>query len=112
MSLSTHVLDLGLGRPAGGIAVQLDRRTADGGWEPLASHVTDADGRVQDLLGGRSAAAGVLRLTFATGAYLAARGTQAFFPEANIVFEIRDPAAHHHVPLLLSPFGWSTYRGS
>jgi 5-hydroxyisourate hydrolase len=107
--LSTHVLDLASGRPAAGVAVRLERRDAAGAWRPLASHVTDADGRVRDLLAGSPGAAGVHRLTFATGAYL---GAGAFHPEVIVVFEILDATQHHHVPLLLSPFGYSTYRGS
>lgn len=111
-SISTHVLDLSTGRPAGGLAVRLERRGADGAWRVLGDHVTDADGRVRDLLAGASAAAGVHRLTFVTGPYLAASGGRAFYPEASIVFDVFDAAQHHHVPLLLSPFGYSTYRGS
>ena len=111
MSLSTHVLDLATGQPAAGIPVTLERADARGTWEPVASHVTDTDGRVRDLLAGAAPVAGRHRLTFATGDRVPARGA-AFFPEVGIVFEVTNPDEHHHVPLLLSPFGYSTYRGS
>jgi 5-hydroxyisourate hydrolase len=106
MSISTHVLDATTGRPADGLAVTLSQRTGDA-WQDLSQRVTDADGRVSDLA--REAAAGVYRIVFQTGAYL---GGAAFYPEVIVVFRIADPAAHHHVPLLLSPFAYSTYRGS
>lgn len=111
-SISTHVLDLATGRPAAGLAVRLERRAADGSWRILGEHTTDADGRVRDLVGAAGAAAGVHRLTFLTGPYLTARTGSAFYPEASVTFEVFDAATHHHVPLLLSPFGFSTYRGS
>ncbi len=111
--ITTHVLDTAAGRPAAGVPVRLELRTPDRGWVTLAERATDADGRVRDLLdGGARLDAGTYRLTFGTGAYFAARGQDAFFPEAAVVFEVREPAQHHHVPLLLSPFGYSTYRGS
>jgi 5-hydroxyisourate hydrolase len=111
--ITTHVLDTSAGRPAAGVAVKLEVRMADRGWVTLADRTTDADGRARDLVpDGSRLDAGTYRLTFGTGAYFAARGQAAFFPEASVVFEVRDPAQHHHVPLLLSPFGYSTYRGS
>ncbi len=111
--ITTHGLDLSVGRPAGGgVGVRLERR-AGVGWTTLAERVTDADGRVKDLLPpGTPLEAGIHRLTFATGVYQAARGTPTFYPEVPVVFEIKDTAQHHHVPLLLGPFGYSTYRGS
>lgn len=111
-SISTHVLDLSTGRPAAGLAVRLERRDPGGAWHVVGEHVTDADGRVRDLLAGGAGAAGVHRLTFATGPYLSAGGARAFYPEACVTFDVFDVAQHHHVPLLLSPFGYSTYRGS
>lgn len=110
--LSTHVLDTAVGRPAAGIAVRLD--IEDGaGWRELASHATNADGRVGQLLpAGTALAATTYRLTFDVAAYHAARGGAGFYPHVTIVFTVRDAAQHHHVPLLLSPFGYSTYRGS
>ena len=111
--ITTHVLDTSVGRPAPGVPVRLDLHTDGKGWVTLAERVTDGDGRVTDLLaGGARLDAGRYRLTFATGVYFAERETPSFFPEASIVFEIRDPGQHYHVPLLLSPFGYSTYRGS
>lgn len=106
MSLSTHVLDAVSGIPAAAVPVTL---TAAGG-EVLARAVTDDDGRIATL--GDDLHAGVYRLTFDTAAYFAATGTPAFYPEVVIAFEITDPQAHHHVPLLLSPYAYSTYRGS
>lgn len=104
MSLSTHVLDAALGRPAAGVAVRLERDGA-----VVAEAVTDADGRVRSL---GELAAGTHRLTFDTGAYFAASGRTAFYPEVTVAFTVADPDEHHHVPLLLSPFAYSTYRGS
>lgn len=103
MSLSTHVLDAGAGRPAVGVRVVLT--TADG--HELARRSTDAGGRVADLAGPLEP--GTYRLTFDTAGYL---GDDAFFPEVVVVIRLDDPAAHHHVPLLLSPYAYSTYRGS
>jgi hydroxyisourate hydrolase len=106
-TISTHVLDTSLGRPAEGVPVVLQR--ADGG-DTIGSGVTDSDGRVKDLAGG-PIAPGVYRLGFDTAAYFAAKSRDAFYPEVSVVFRVVD-ASHHHVPLLLSPFGYSTYRGS
>jgi 5-hydroxyisourate hydrolase len=103
--LSTHVLDTSIGRPAAGVPVRLEAR-GDGGWQHVADGRTDADGRIA---GWGVEAAGVYRLVFATGDYL---GQDAFYPEAAVAFRVADPAEHYHVPLLLSPFGYSTYRGS
>lgn len=110
MSLSTHVLDATTGRPARAVSLQLERRTRDG-WEPLGSGLTDDDGRCRDLVPGELEA-GVHRLVFDTGAYFAATGRTGFYPEVAITFEVTEPGRHHHVPLLLSPFAYSTYRGS
>lgn len=108
MSLSTHVLDASIGRPAAGVAVRLEQR--DGAdWRELAVAATDADGRLKDL---PAATGGDYRLVFGTGDYFAQRGIQAFHPEVAVAFRITDPAEHHHVPLLLSPYSYTTYRGS
>lgn len=108
MSLvTTHVLDAALGRPAAGVAVAL----YDAAGALLATAATDDDGRVRDL-GPASLPAGDYRLVLETGAYLAGRGVATFYPRVSIDFTISDPTSHHHVPLLLSPFGYSTYRGS
>lgn len=113
-AITTHVLDTALGRPAKGVPVQLERRAAGGdGWDAVGDGVTDADGRLRTLLPPETALQrGTYRLSFDTGAYFRASGQTGFYPEVRIVFEVRDPGAHFHVPLLLSPFGYSTYRGS
>jgi 5-hydroxyisourate hydrolase len=109
-TLSTHVLDAASGRPASGLRVTLDRRDGDG-WRPLGAGVTDDDGRVRDLAPG-GLAAGVHRLVFATGEWFAATGQTGFYPEVPVVFEVAAGGGHYHVPLLLSPYAFSTYRGS
>ncbi|RAY13199.1 hydroxyisourate hydrolase [Actinomadura craniellae] len=108
MTLSTHVLDTHLGRPAAGVPVRLDRHMGDT-WSPLAEDVTDADGRLSGL---PAPEPGTYRLRFGTGPYFAGLGTATFYPEVSVVFTVADPGEHHHVPLLVSPFGYSTYRGS
>ncbi len=108
--ITTHVLDTALGKPAAGVLVTLEiREGAD--WLPIGTGATDADGRLQTLTPA-APAAGVYRISFDTGAYFARSGTATFYPEVRIVFEVSDPAVHFHVPLLLAPFGYSTYRGS
>ena len=106
--LSTHVLDTGRGRPAEGVPVRLERMTG-GAWRPVASGTTDADGRLRDWVPAGEWRTDTYRLVFDTAAYL---GAGAFFPEVAVVFAIAEPDRHHHVPLLLSPFGYTTYRGS
>jgi 5-hydroxyisourate hydrolase len=106
MSVSTHVLDASLGVPATGVAVILSRLGTDN-WERLESGVTDADGRHQF---GAPTPAGTYRLVFATGRYFAGRATATFYPEITVTFSVTE--GHFHVPLLLSPFGYSTYRGT
>ena len=111
-AITTHILDTSRGRPAGGIRVVLEVR-GDGGWEILGQGRTDADGRLRDLLPADfNLRAGVYRLTFATSDYFAAERIESFYPEVAISFIVTDTAAHYHVPLLVSPFGYSTYRGS
>ena len=106
MSVSTHVLDAVAGCPATGIPVVLESRRDDA-WDQIASGTTDADGRVSELAA--STAAGVYRLRFDVEGYF---GGETFYPEVVVVFRVTDAAAHHHVPVLLSPFAYSTYRGS
>jgi 5-hydroxyisourate hydrolase len=106
MSLSTHVLDAVLGGPAHGVPVRLEQRGPDG-WTLLAERATGADGRIADLSTGL--AAGSYRLVFDTGSYL---GPEAFYPEVVVTFRVSGAGQHYHVPLLLSPFAYSTYRGS
>ena len=112
MGITTHVLDTARGLPAANVPVTLERRVGEDdpvAWRPVGSGTTDADGRCKTLLpAGTAAEHGVYRITFDVKAYL---GEAAFFPEVAIVFVVSDDR-HHHVPLLLSPFGYSTYRGS
>ncbi len=111
-ALTTHVLDTSLGRPAAGVAVTLERREA-GVFIEIGRSRTDADGRCRELLPpGVRLQTAVYRLTFDTGAYFGERGAPSFYPQVSVLFEVREPSQHHHVPLLLSPFGYSTYRGS
>ncbi len=105
MSVSTHVLDAVAGRPAAGVAVRLYA-----GDDLLAEGTTDDDGRCR--LTEAATATGPHRLVFATGPWFTARDVPAFWPEVTLTFAVTEPAAHHHVPLLLSPFAYSTYRGS
>lgn len=109
-TLSTHVLDATSGLPAVDIAVTLERRDDDV-WTSLGQDRTDADGRI-GILAPDGLRQGVHRLTFATGEYFAATDQTGFYPEVSVVFEVTDTARHHHVPLLLSPYAYSTYRGS
>jgi 5-hydroxyisourate hydrolase len=108
MSCSTHVLDAANGAPAVGLAVRLE--SLDG--EVLTETTTDDDGRCPALTTGLPLTTGTYRLRFETGAWFARTGTPTFYPRVEIVFEITDADAHYHVPLLLSPFAYSTYRGS
>ena len=109
--ITTHVLDTSIGRPAGGVDVRLEFLEGSQ-WEVIGSGTTDSDGRLRTLMSGRDAIRGVYRITFDTGDYFSRRGHTTFFPEVAIVFQVLDPEQHHHVPLLVSPFGYSTYRGS
>jgi len=109
MTLSSHVLDTVRGVPARGVSIRWERRS-DGEWEPVAEALTDHDGRVSGWEAPTTT--GVHRLVFGSGAYFAAQGSTTFYPEVVVVFEVTDADAHHHVPLLLSRFGYSTYRGS
>jgi 5-hydroxyisourate hydrolase len=110
--LSTHVLDTARGRPAAGVPVRLERREEDG-WREVSAAATDGDGRVRSLLPeGEALAAGEYRLTFALAEWFAAEGRESFYPEAAVVFRVTRPDEHHHVPLLLAPYGYTTYRGT
>jgi 5-hydroxyisourate hydrolase len=106
MSLSTHVLDATAGRPANGVPVRLEVRTEEG-WELASERMTDADGRVPDLAGDLTPAD--YRLIFDTGHYF---GGETFYPEVVVTIRVAEPETHHHVPLLLSPWAYTTYRGS
>ena len=112
-ALTTHVLDTARGEPAADVSVRLECVT-DAGPEEIGRASTDADGRVRDL-GPQRLEAGIYRLTFGTGEYLArtdAGRDRVFFPEVTVTFSVDGQAPHYHVPLLLSPFGYTTYRGS
>ncbi len=112
-AITTHVLDTARGRPAAGVPVVLEFQQPGADWKKLGEGTTDADGRRQDLLAeGAALSPGIYRLTFDVESYFSAQGTESFYPEASVVFNVRDAAQHYHVPLLLSPFGYSTYRGS
>jgi 5-hydroxyisourate hydrolase len=110
-SLTSHVLDTAAGTPARGMAARLEVLEA-GGWRLLAQRVTNDDGRITDWLPAGALQALTYRVTFQTGAYLRASGRPVFYPHVEVVFTVSAPAEHHHIPLLLSPFGYSTYRGS
>ena len=109
--ITTHVLDTAAGRPGKAIAIELERD--DGGsWQRVGAGVTDDDGRLRTLTPAGPVAAGTYRIRFHTAAYFAAQGISGFFPVVEIQFTVADGAQHYHVPLLLSPYGYSTYRGS
>ena len=108
--VTTHVLDATSGRPAVGVEATLERQGGTG-WPQVAGGRTDADGRISDL-GPEGLEPGVYRVRFAVGPYFAERDQPTFYPEVVIQFRIDDPGAHYHVPLLLSPYAYSTYRGS
>jgi 5-hydroxyisourate hydrolase len=111
--ITTHVLDTAKGAPAAGVPVVLEVWSGESGWRLLASAATDRDGRARNLLpDGTVFSAGTYRLTFDVHAYFQAHEAPAFFPEVSVVFTVRDPGEHHHVPLLLAPYGYTTYRGS
>lgn len=112
-AITTHVLDTSQGRPAAGLAVVLEMQIAGGDWRVVGHGATDEDGRLRSLMpSGLALETADYRLTFDTGAYFASQSRENFYPEVTIVFRVRDAAQHYHVPLLLNPFGYSTYRGS
>jgi 5-hydroxyisourate hydrolase len=111
MGISTHVLDIAWGRPAGGVAVVLERRRAGGGYERLGAATTGPDGRAR--LVEEKPAPGSYRIGFASGAYFERHNVAGFYPEIHVEFVVSEEGGDHfHVPLLLSPFGYSTYRGA
>ena len=110
--VTTHVLETSTGQPAQGIKIRLEQPISEQSWATLSEGITDSDGRVSNLLGKRTKlTVGKYRLVFLTGAYYQQRNIQTFYPEVKIIFEITD-GGHYHVPLLLNPYGYSTYRGS
>ncbi|MBL4577829.1 MAG: hydroxyisourate hydrolase [Flavobacteriales bacterium] len=109
--ITTHILDTSVGKPASGVSATLEYRD-DSSWTEIASGVTDVDGRIGNLLkDNQTVDPGVYRLIFNTGDYYEGQAKKCFYPKVVIVFETVD-TSHYHVPLLLNPFGYSTYRGS
>jgi 5-hydroxyisourate hydrolase len=112
-AITTHILDISRGQPARGVNVHLEMQGTDGGWHSLGMGATDMDGRLRNLLlDDFNLQLGLYRLTFETAGYFAAQGLNSFYPHVVLVFLVDDTEQHYHVPLLLSPFGYSTYRGS
>lgn len=112
MTITTHVLDTARGRPASGVPVVLERHEDAGEWRVMIAGETDADGRVNGFSHAPSLVPGRYRLVFDTGSYFENAGVRAFYPHVIIVFETAAGEPHYHVPLLLGPFGYTTYRGS
>lgn len=111
--ITTHILDTSRGRPAAEVRVDLEHLSADKSWATMGHGKTNADGRLSDLLPAETVLMpGTYRLRFATAAYFQTLGVRSFYPEVQILFLVEDSHSHYHVPLLLSPFGYSTYRGS
>jgi 5-hydroxyisourate hydrolase len=111
--ISTHVLDIAHGRPAKDVAVRLERREITGDWIALASARTDADGRCGQLLPSEDALrAGLYRLSFDAASYHHAQKVEGLYPVVEITFQVHEGESQFHIPLLLSPHGYTTYRGS
>jgi len=112
-AITTHVLDVTLGKPGAGIPVVLERKTHTAGWQALGNAITDIDGRASELLDtGEVFLPGHYRLIFETGPYFSVNNTDGFFPQVTIAFVVKDTTQHYHVPLLLGTYGYTTYRGS
>jgi 5-hydroxyisourate hydrolase len=111
-TITTHVLDISAGHPASDVPVVLEVEEVGTGWRVLGRGATDKDGRLRDLLVARALVEGTYRLTFDTHAYFAYHKVEALYPQVTVVFTVREAQEHYHIPLLLSPFGYSTYRGS
>lgn len=110
--ITTHILDTSAGRPASGVPVTLAASDGAGAWEETAGARTDDDGRARLLGPDERPAAGDYRLTFEVAGYLGERVAEVFYPRVEVHFTLAHPDQHYHVPLLLSPYGYSTYRGS
>ncbi len=112
-AITTHILDVSTGSPARGVSVMLWQQLENSAWEVICKGITDEDGRLRDLLDSNAILqTGNYRLTFDTETYFAKQQIEGFYPQVTVAFTVRDTAQHYHVPLLLSPFGYSTYRGS
>ncbi len=109
-AITTHVLDTSRGQPASGVPLVLEVRSEGGDWKVIGKGSTDKDGRARVLTS--NVVRGVYRLSFDTAAYFRAWNLEGFYPEVAVVFEVRDLSQHYHVPLLLAPYGYATYRGS
>lgn len=109
--ISTHILDTSAGKPAANVEVVLSYQS-DQGWTEVARDTTNSDGRVADWLGDTVLEKGNYKLIFETGRYFRSNGVETLYPYVDIVFTITGDGQHYHVPLLLNPFGYSTYRGS
>jgi 5-hydroxyisourate hydrolase len=114
MGLSTHVLDTAMGKPAAGLPIKLEKITDDGSFTDIGEGTTNTDGRLASPLipEGQQLEAVTYRITFDTGAYFRAQEKAPFYPLVQVVFTVPAAEEHYHIPLLLSPFGYSTYRGS
>ena len=111
-AITTHILDVSKGQPASGVPVVLEYESG-GEWKEIGRGQTDEDGRLKDLLSSDfNLAVGTYRLNFDTSRYFSAQNTESFYPKVTVTFIVREAAQHYHVPLLLSPYGYSTYRGS
>lgn len=110
--VSSHILDTSVGLPAQGVTVSMYRMGGEQAWTKLQSRVTNADGRASNFLSWEEFTPGTYKMHFSTGQYFKARATETFYPYAEVVFEIKNPDSHYHIPLLLNPYGYSTYRGS
>lgn len=111
--VSTHVLDISLGKPASGVPVRLEHRGGAGEWTQISIGRTDDDGRCGQLLPeGKEFGAGEYRITFRTEAYFRLQDVEGLYPQVEITFQVREGESHYHIPLLLSPNGYTTYRGS
>jgi 5-hydroxyisourate hydrolase len=111
--ISTHILDMVHGRPAKGVRVRLEKQHAAADWRLLTRAQTDGDGRCAQLLPeGEDLSAGIYRLIFETGSYFAQQKVDALYPAVEVTFQVREGESHFHLPLLLSPHGYTTYRGS
>ncbi len=112
-AITTHVLDTSRGRPAGGVPVVLEVQSGERGWKIVGKSKTGVDGRLTNLLpAGARLEPGTYRLTFDAAEYFRSQNVESFHPEVTVTFAVRDAAQHYHVPLLLSPYGYTTYRGS
>jgi 5-hydroxyisourate hydrolase len=111
--ISTHILDLARGKPASAVPVRLEKQDSTGDWQLLTSECTDEDGRCLQLLReGEDLSAGVYRLIFDTASYFVSQKVPALYPVVIVAFQVQDGESHFHIPLLLSPNGYTTYRGS